>query len=95
MDKITVKPWYASQTVWGSAAAIAFGIGGAVYAYQQHDVTALGVSLASAAGGFHALVGRFKATTPIGRVLATIDSGLQAGVAVEEIVAPKAPQPQQ
>ena len=41
MDKTVVKPWYASQTVWGSLSAIAFGIGGAVYAYQQHDVPAL------------------------------------------------------
>ena len=72
------KPWYASQTVWGSLGAIATGIGGAVYAFQTKDMVAAMLSLGAAAGGFHALVGRFKADTPIGKRLHQVDDALTA-----------------
>jgi hypothetical protein len=91
-DASKVKPWYASQTVWGAIAAIVTGLGGAVYGYQQKDPTIIVTSLAGAAGGFHALVGRFKADTPIGRALATADQVIEAGAAIERATAP-APQP--
>jgi Domain of unknown function (DUF1906) len=86
----SVKPWYASQTVWGALAAIAGGLGGVVFGALNGDTPTILVSVTAAAGGFHALVGRFKATTPIGRALHSADTIVQTGLAIESELVPAA-----
>jgi hypothetical protein len=83
------KPWYASQTVWGGIAAIGGGFGGVAYAIQQKDPAAILPALVAAAGGIHAVIGRFKADTPIGRALTTVDQLVEAGVTLAAVEAPK------
>lgn len=61
------KPWYASSTIWGGIMAIGSGLGGAYYGYTQKDPLMISAGLTSAYGGLQAIIGRFKATTPIGK----------------------------
>lgn len=84
--KAAAKPWWASQTVWGAGAAIAGGLAGAGYSAYHQDMPAALLSLGTAGAGFHALVGRFKADTPIGRALRQADAAVTAGLALEGAV---------
>ena len=59
------KPFWASQTVWSSFAVIGASAGAAVLAWRSGDMGAFGAAVTSLLGGVNAIVGRFKATTPI------------------------------
>jgi hypothetical protein len=60
------KPFWASQTIWSSLAVIGASSGAAVLAWRGNDMGAFGAAITSLLGGVNAIVGRFKATTPIG-----------------------------
>ena len=60
------KPFWASQTIWSAIAAVGSSLAGAVLSWRAGDVSALGASLAAIAGGLGAIIGRVRATTPIG-----------------------------
>ena len=64
------KPWFASQTVWGGVAAIGAGLGGAYVAYKAGDITTASAGLMAAFGGLQSIIGRFKATSTIGKPVA-------------------------
>jgi hypothetical protein len=73
------KPWYTSQGVWGSGSAIVAALGAAYFAYTQKDMAGVSASLIAAAAAFHGLVGRLKATGPIGKALNVADTVIQTG----------------
>ncbi|MBV1702606.1 MAG: hypothetical protein KGQ46_12375 [Hyphomicrobiales bacterium] len=61
------KPWYASQTIWGGIAVIGASLGGGYNAWQAHDMAGMSAALTAGMGGVAAIVGRFKASTSIGK----------------------------
>jgi hypothetical protein len=65
--KMDNKPWYASQTVWGGVAAIGGGLGTAWLGYSMRDPLSVSAGLTAAYGGLQSIIGRFKATTTIGK----------------------------
>lgn len=65
MDDLT-KPWYTSQTIWAGIGAIGAGLGGAFWSYQHNDINGAAAGMMSAFAGLNAVVGRFRATMPIG-----------------------------
>lgn len=72
------KPWYASQAIWGGFASVGAGLGGAFYAFQTKDMSGALIAIVGAAGGFHAIVGRVKADTTIGKALHQADDAITA-----------------
>jgi len=71
------KPALASQTIWGGITTLASCAMAAFLAYQSHDPATLGVSIAGFFGGILSIVGRYKATSTIGKaVVAIVDDGL-------------------
>ena len=59
------KPFWASQTIWSSVAVIGSSATGAWLAWKSSDMTAFSAALMALVGGFNAIVGRLRATTPI------------------------------
>lgn len=66
------KAWYTSQAVWGGVAAVGAGLGGAYWGWMNKDPTAISAGLSAAFGGVMAVVGRFKATDVLGKVVASV-----------------------
>lgn len=66
MDLTGSTAWYASQTFWGSIAAIFAGAGGAYAGFKNGDIQAVTTSLTAVFGGIVAVIGRFKAEKPLG-----------------------------
>lgn len=64
MDGTTA--WYASQTFWGSVIAMVAGAGAAYDGLVKGDQTQTSAGLTAAFGGLFAVIGRFKATKPLG-----------------------------
>ena len=62
----STKPFWASQTIWSALAAVGSSLAGALLAWRSGDFSALGAALTAAAGGVGAIVGRVRATDPIG-----------------------------
>ena len=59
------KPFWASQTIWSAIAVIGSSATGAWLAWKASDMTAFSAALMALVGGFNAIVGRLRATTPI------------------------------
>jgi len=59
------KPFWASQTVWSAFAVIGASASGAVLAWKSNDMGAFGAAITGVLGGINAIVGRYKADTPI------------------------------
>ncbi|HEY8581206.1 MAG TPA: hypothetical protein VIL72_15060, partial [Beijerinckiaceae bacterium] len=60
------KPFWASQTIWSALGVIGASAAGAYLAWMAGDMAAFGAALTALLGGVNALVGRFRAVTPIG-----------------------------
>ena len=60
------KPFWASQTIWSSLAVIGSSAAGAFLAWKAGDMSAFGASLTAVLGGVNAIIGRWRAVTPIG-----------------------------
>lgn len=86
MDQTIGKAWYASQTIWGGIGAICAGLGMVVDGVMTKSVPEVGAGALAAAGGLHSIVGRFKATTPIGKALIVADKIVQQGVTLEPVI---------
>lgn len=67
LSAVAHKPWYASQTIWGGVAVIGASLGGGYNAWRTGDMAGMSAALTAAMGGIAAIVGRFKATTAIGK----------------------------
>lgn len=63
---LEVKPFWASQTIWSAIAVIGSSLVGAYLAWKAGDMSAFAASLTAALGGVNAIVGRWRAVTPIG-----------------------------
>jgi len=61
-----VKPFWASQTVWSALAVIGSSAAGAALAWKSGDMVAFGAALTALLGGINAVVGRVRASQPIG-----------------------------
>lgn len=61
------KPWYTSQAIWGGIAAVGAGLGAAYASYRAGDIAGASAGLMAAFGGAQAIIGRFKATSFIGK----------------------------
>ena len=72
-------PWYKSQAIWGGIQASVAGAATAWFAFRTGDLTTAAGALQAAAvgaagvvaamGGVNAIIGRFRATTIIGKPL--------------------------
>ncbi len=60
------KPFWASQTVWSSMAVIGSSTAGAMLAWNANDMAGFGAALTAILGGVNAVVGRFRASGPLG-----------------------------
>ena len=60
------KPFWASQTIWSSLSVIGASAAGAYLAWRSGDMAAFGAALTALLGGVNAIVGRWRAVTPIG-----------------------------
>ena len=60
------KPFWASQTVWSALAVIGSSAAGAALAWKSGDMAAFGAALTALLGGINAVVGRVRASRPIG-----------------------------
>lgn len=60
------KPFWASQTVWSALAVIGSSAAGAALAWKSGDMAAFGAALTALLGGINAIVGRVRASQPIG-----------------------------
>ncbi len=65
----TLKPWYASKTIWGSliavAAAIASALGFDIDPDSQKDLANVALQIVTVAGSIFAVFGRLSATSQI------------------------------
>ena len=66
LQTLDPKPFWASQTIWSSIAVIGSSATGAFLSWNANDMAGFGASLTALLGGVNAVVGRFKATGPIG-----------------------------
>ncbi|MCC2098164.1 MAG: hypothetical protein KDJ29_14810 [Hyphomicrobiales bacterium] len=62
----TTKPFWASQTIWSAFAVVGSSVAGALLAWKSGDMAAFGAALTAILGGVNAIVGRFRASNPIG-----------------------------
>ncbi|MDB5569060.1 MAG: hypothetical protein JWN93_243 [Hyphomicrobiales bacterium] len=60
------KPFWASQTIWSSLAVVGSSAAGALFAWKSGDMSAFGAAITALLGGVNAIVGRWRAVTPIG-----------------------------
>jgi hypothetical protein len=61
-----VKPFWASQTIWSSIAVVGSSATGAYLAWASGDMAAFSASLTAFVGGINAIIGRLRASQPIG-----------------------------
>ena len=61
----TAKPFWASQTVWSSLAALGASLAGALLALKAGDIAGLAAGLTGAIGAANAIAGRFRANGPL------------------------------
>ncbi len=65
LDAEGAKPFWASQTIWSSLAVVGSSAAGAFLAWKSHDMSAFGAAITALLGGVNAIVGRWRAVTPI------------------------------
>ena len=65
-ETIEAKPFWASQTIWSSIAVVGSSATGAYLAWTGGDMAGFSASLTAFVGGINAIIGRLRATQPIG-----------------------------
>jgi hypothetical protein len=65
-EMIEAKPFWASQTIWSSIAVVGSSATGAYLAWASGDMAGFSAALTAFVGGLNAIIGRLRATQPIG-----------------------------
>lgn len=65
-ETIETKPFWASQTIWSSIAVVGSSATGAYLAWSAGDMAGFSAALTALVGGINAIIGRLRATQPIG-----------------------------
>ncbi len=60
------KPFWASQTIWSSIAVVGSSATGAYLAWASGDMASFSAALTALVGGINAIIGRLRASQPIG-----------------------------